>query len=80
MARMRYPSVKDAAAEILREVQAERLIKTAEQRILQQAESPRTEIGDGLVKLAAAIREIDIDNPEVSYADLHNFMAQCNER
>jgi hypothetical protein len=80
MARTRYPSVKDAAAEILREVHAERLVKTAEQQILRQVEAPRTDVGEDLTKLAAAMREVDVDNPEVTYADLHNFMAQCNER
>jgi len=80
MARTHYPSVTDAATEILREVQAERLIKTAERQVLRQVEAPRTEVGEGLLKLAAAMRDVDGDNPEVTYADLHNFMAQCNER
>lgn len=80
MARTRYPSVKDAAAEILREVQAERMIKQAEHQVLRQIEAPRTDVGDDLTKLAAALRRVDVDNPEVTYADLHNFMAQCNER
>ena len=80
MARVNYPSVKDAAAEILREVHAERLVKTAEQQILRQVEAPRTEVSNGLCKLAAAMRDLEVDNPEVTYADLHNFMAQCNER
>ena len=80
MTRTHYPSVKDAAAEILREVHAERLVKTAERQILRQVEAPQSEVGEGLLKLAAALHTVDADNPEVSYADLHNFMAQCNER
>jgi len=80
MSRTNYPSVKDAAAEILREVHAEQLIKTAERQALRDVDSPRSDIGQGLTKLAAELRNIDTDNPEVTYGDLHNFMAQCNER
>ena len=80
MTHTRYPSVKDAAAEILREVQAERLIKTAERQVLRQVEAPQSDIGEGLLKLATTMRNVDVDNPEVTYADLHDFMAQCNER
>lgn len=77
--RMRYPSVSEAAQQVLREIEAEEQIKTAERQILRGA-SPgvATEEAQGLMKLAEELRQVDVDNPEVSYADLHNFMARCN--
>jgi len=78
--RTAYPSIRETAAQVLREVDAERLVKTAEHQLLQGALRPRTDISDGLHKLAACLRDVDDDNPEVSYDDLHSFMAQCNAK
>lgn len=81
MARVQMPSVSEAAAQILREVEAEQRIKTAEVQILRGAQRPLT-TNDAklLMKLAETCRSIDTDNPEVDYEDLHNFMATVNAR
>jgi hypothetical protein len=78
MARIEYPSIKDAAAEVLRDVAAERLVKEAEQRLLRTAECPPTELGEDLCKLAAALRQVDDDNPQITYGDLQNFVTRCS--
>lgn len=77
--RMTYPSVSEAASQILREVTAEEQIKTAERQVLAGIMRPRvqTEIGQELMKLAAQCRDMP-NNPEVSYDDLRNFVAQVN--
>lgn len=81
MAGVRYPSVKDAAAQILRTVEAEQQIKTAEQQLLRDAIAvPETELAHGLTKVAEELRSIDIDNPEVTEADLHGFIQKVNAR
>jgi len=80
MPRATYPSVKNAALEILREVEAERMIKTAERQVLRNIDQPQTDLGMGLMKLATDLRQVDLDNPEVTYADLHRFMTACNDR
>lgn len=79
MARLRTPSVKEAADEILREVAAERMIKTAERQLLHDVENPRTDVGAGLLKLASQLRDTDVENPEITYDDLHQFVVKCNE-
>jgi Arc/MetJ-type ribon-helix-helix transcriptional regulator len=77
--RTRYPSVSEAAQQVLRDIEAEEQIKTAERRVLRSVASGVTsEEATGLLKLAAQCRNVDIDNPEVSYDDLRNFMARCN--
>jgi len=77
--RMRYPSISDTAQQVLREIEAEEQIKTAELHILRDAtQGVVAEEAQGLLKLAAQCRNIDIDNPEVSYEDLRNFMVRCN--
>lgn len=77
--RMKYPSISDAAGQILRDVAAEEQIKTAERQVLQGVLQPRvrTDVGRELMKLAAQCRAIT-ENPEVSYDDLRNFVAQVN--
>lgn len=77
--RMKYPSVSEAADQILREVAAEEQIKTAERQVLQGVLQPRvrTPIGHELMKLAEQCRGMS-ENPEVSYDDLRNFVAQVN--
>lgn len=82
MARVKMPSVSEAAAQILREVEADQRIKTAEVQILRGASQRPLTTDDAklLMKLAETCRGIDIDNPEVDYDDLHNFMAQVNAR
>lgn len=78
--RMRYPSVAEAARQVLQEVEAENLIKTAEEQVLAGTLHPRvqTEVGQGLMKLAEHCRKINVENPEVTYNDLREFMAACD--
>ena len=80
--RVRYPRISDAVDQVLREVDAEDRIKTAEQQLLRESISPRsrTKVASDLKKLAASCRTLDENNPEVSYQDLHNFMAQVNAK
>lgn len=77
MARIKYPSIKDAAAEVLRTVAAEGLVKTAERQLLQAAVQPSSDITDGLRKLAAELRDVN-DDPEITYADLQAFVTRCH--
>jgi hypothetical protein len=77
MARINYPSIKDAAAEVLRDVASEGLVKEAERQLLADAERPPTETGLGLRKLAADLRELS-DDPQITYGDLRDFMARCS--
>ena len=80
MARTELPSVKETARQILREVEAENQIKTAEQQILRGVLQSKcaTDIGFDLTKVAARLRTIDDQNPEISYTDLNDFMGRCN--
>lgn len=81
MARVQMPSVSEAAAQILREVEAEQRIKTAEVQILRGSQRPlTTDDAKLLMKLAESCRDIDTNDPEVDYADLQHFMAQVNAR
>lgn len=81
MPRFQMDSVKETAAQILREVEAENRIKTAETQILRNYAQPRvnTDLGQELVKIAAQCRQFN-DDPEVSYDDLRNFVAQVDAR
>ena len=73
---MRYPSVADIAADILREVDAERQVKCAEQQIISAHEGlPATEVGHYMAKIAATLRGLP-DDPPVTVEDLANFMEQ----
>jgi hypothetical protein len=71
---MKYPSIKDIAADALREVAAEEQVKTAEQQVLRGALTPppppRTALSGELHKLAAECRE---QSDDVTYADLEDF-------
>jgi hypothetical protein len=71
---MRYPSIKDIAAEALREVAAEAQVKTAEQQVLRGALTPppppRTELSTELHKLASECRR---QSDDITYADLEDF-------
>ncbi len=81
MAKIQYPSVSEAAAQILRDVEAEQTIKTAEQQILRETiHGPQTEVAQGLNKLASALRGVNVDDPEVTYGDLQDFMKAANAR
>lgn len=82
MSRVQMPSVSEAAAQILRDVEAEQRIKTAEVQILRGASTRPLTSADAqqLMKLAETCRDINIDDPEVDYDDLRNFMAQVNAR
>jgi len=75
-------SIKETAQQVLRDVEAENQIKTAEQQILRGVLQSKcsTDVGYDLTKVAAQLRRIDDENPEVSYTDLENFMGQCNGR
>lgn len=77
MARIEYPSIKDAAAEVLRTVAAEGMIKHAERQLLHAAIQPSSDVTDGLRKLATELRDVD-DDPEITYADLHAFVTRCH--
>lgn len=81
MTRIQYPSVSEAAQQILREIEAEEQIKTAEQLILRNAEQPvHIEMAHDIIKLAEQCRCINVDNPVITYDDLYSFMRQCNGR
>lgn len=79
MARVNYPSIKEIAAEVLREVEAEARIKTAERKLLVEATSFTTPYAQELLKLAEVCRELDT-KPRVTINDLEFFMEQCNAR
>lgn len=72
---MRYPSIKDIAAQVLRDVGAEEQVKTAEAQILRGALTPppppRTELAAELHKLAAECRQ---QSDDVTYGDLKEFL------
>ena len=78
MPRVNYPSIKEIAAEVLREVEAEDQIKTAELKALQDALSPRvkTSFGQELVKLAEICRNLDDTNPVVTVDDITQFIGK----
>ena len=81
MPKVKSPSVSEAATQILREVEAEQTIKTAEQQILREAlKGPQTEVAHDLNKLASALRSVNVDNPEVTYGDLQDFIKAANAR
>jgi hypothetical protein len=81
MPKVKYPSVSEAAAQILRDVEAERTVKTAELQILRETiDGPKTEVAQGLNKLASALRGVNVDDPEVNYTDLQNFIKAANAR
>jgi hypothetical protein len=77
MPRVDYPSVRDTAAEILREVEAEHLVKQAEHQMLRDVTHPATEVGEGMRKIARALRALDDEDPAVTYDDIQNFIARC---
>jgi hypothetical protein len=82
MPRVKMPSVSEAAAQILREVEAEQRIKTAEVQLLHGVKNTQltSEEARDLIKLANECRKINIEDPEVTYDDLHNFMTTINAR
>ena len=75
MARITYPSIRDIAADALREVAAEDQVKTAETQLLQgallPAPPPRTALSVELHKLAAECRQ---QTDDITYADLEDFL------
>lgn len=79
MTRADYPSIGDIASQVIRDVQAEEQVKTAEQRILRGATDPinQSDTARDLTKLAAMCRQVSVDNPDVTYDDLNVFMEQC---
>jgi len=82
MARVKMPSVSEAAAQILREVEAEQRIKTAEVQLLHGVKHAQlsSEEARELIKLADTCRQFNIEDPEVTYDDLHNFVTTANAR
>ena len=79
MRRADYPSIGDIASQVLRDVHAEEQIKTAEQRVLRDATAPinQSEVARDLVKLAAQCRQVNVNDPDVTYGDLAAFMEHC---
>ena len=79
MPREQLPSVQDIARQVLREVEAEGRIKTAEQQILRGVLSPKTktELGFDLMKLAVECAKVD-EEPTITANDLLDFVARCN--
>lgn len=77
--RTKYPSIRETAAQILREVAAEEQIKTAERQMLCRATQrcAQTPLSQELIKLAEQCRHL-ADNLEISYDDLDNFVTQVN--
>lgn len=72
MARAPIGSLTDLASEVLREVDEDAAVKTAERAIVRAvAAEPKTEVGQLLRKAAEAVRQ---DDEAVSYGDLHNFL------
>ena len=64
------------ADELIREVKAGKLVKLAEHKILKEAESKataRTELGNALLKLAAALR--GKSSSQVTMEDLKAFLS-----
>jgi hypothetical protein len=79
--KMEYPSIKETASQIMRDILAEERVKQAEQQMLQDVLSPRfkTDLGYTLIKLATQCREL-ANNTKISYNDLNNFIKQANAR
>ena len=79
MAKPEYPSISEIAAGVLRSVDAEDQIKTAETQMLREAlqppPPPRTELARELRKLASECRQ---QTSELTYADLQQFLEQTN--
>ena len=77
MPRMTYPSVKDVAGEILREVQAEQQIKTAEAQVLRGTLSPAPQETDLSVDLRKLAHDCRQQNDDITFGDLQEFMTNA---
>lgn len=79
MPKKQLPSIAQTAHEVLQAVRAEQQVKTAELQIVRNVLSPisQTETGQDLLKLAEECKQAT-DTPQVTYADLHDFMARCD--
>lgn len=77
---IRYPSIQEIANEVLREIDAEEQIKTAERQALRAASKPQiqSDLAKDLQKVAAMCRTAEVENPTVTWEDLKQFMAQVN--
>ena len=77
MARTKYPSIRDIASQVLREVRADDQIKTAEAQILRDTITPAppaTDLTSDLRKLAQDCRQ---QSDEVTFADLQEFLSNA---
>jgi len=77
MARTKYPSIRDIASQVLREVRAEDQVKTAEAQILRNAITPappETDLSTDLRKLAQDCRQ---QSDEITFADLQEFLSNA---
>lgn len=73
MARV-YPPIADIAAQVIRDVQADRMIKTAETQVLRSTTRgvlPETELSANLRKLAHDCRQ---QSDDITVADLQEFL------
>jgi hypothetical protein len=71
------PSIAQIAADILREVDAERQTKVAAAQLAGPTASPvpHSEVARGLNKIAHRLRELPTE-PVVTMTDIHNFMGR----
>ena len=78
MPRAEYPSIKDIASQVLREVRAEDQVKTAEVQILRGAVTPappETDLAGNLRKLAHECRQ---QSDDITLADLQEFLGNAS--
>jgi len=77
---IRYPSIREIAEQVLREVDAEEQIKTAERHAVRDAAAPKvhSDLAKDLQKVAALCRSAADEDPVVTVDDLKQFMAQVN--
>ena len=70
-------TVSDLASEVLRHVEAEEMVKTAERQLLQAAMAPTTsEVAGELLKLATACRN-SVDDSILTRDDINAFMKRA---
>jgi nitrogenase subunit NifH len=77
MPRTTYPSIKDIASQVLRDVHAEHQVKTAETQILRgtvKPALPETELAADLRKLAHECRQ---QSDDITITDLQEFLSNA---
>lgn len=77
MPRMEYPSIRDIADEVIREVRAEEQVKTAEAQLLRGAEAPAPPETETAVELRKLAHECRQQSDDITLADLQEFMTHA---